>query len=123
MTNTLKIPGKIVGINSLFTEGYPSTMYISTETAVYRMDDDRESSLCKVLDITDYQDKPTEKELKEKKKERDNRRALLNGCVNGVLAWSAGEIDPDEDIQGKVNVAIAAVAELNNMDEREEGKS
>lgn len=75
MTNKLNIPGKIVGITSFGTVSAcgdeREVTLIATETNVYRMHSDNPETLRSVFDITDYHDKPIEKELAEKKKKEE----------------------------------------------------
>lgn len=120
MENKTKIPGRIVAMSE-------SDLYltIATGTQVYEISYREGKPPRLIFDITDYQDKPTEEELEEKKlkKERkDKRRQILQGAVDmllEVIASKEGEkLSPEA-----VTYGIAAIAELNKMDEREEGKS
>ena len=113
MPEKLKIPGRIVAMSE--TDHY---LTICTETQVYALH--YRNKKCEppllIFDITDYQDKPTEKELEEKKKKeemREIRRNLLEDCVETVRLQIAAEMDL---YHCSISDSIAAIAELNRMD-------
>lgn len=108
MTNTLKIPGKIVGI----THANDGGMVIATETQVFYIGRDADIKN-PVFDITDYQEKPTEKELEDIK---DQKKLLKDAKKKLLEVFVERQIYGKDEKKAEIADIIAAIAELNKMD-------